>query len=302
MNGRLGVRLVTCLILLGGCRGCGVTVGGGATPYAQCMAREPQSRAPWKVGVAQAQLSKGVLTVTGLPAPTHIAAFSGPALAGALQVDAIARMQREGVQLAFMLGDLGDDLATARATTAAFRAANVLVIGVAGGRDITEAWPEGVESSPAGGFGIISATGLRQIVINGETFVPVPGVEDGRYAVSKEACGFSASDVQSLAKALLSDGHFKGSARRWLVSWQAPGTELGASPSLSELYKRAPFTGAIYAWPRMSGGPTTDDHWAVPPISGPALEAADGSRAVPGFALFSLSEHGLVFERTVSLD
>jgi hypothetical protein len=310
--------LLLLLALLIGCRACSRTSGlavGGAHPYVRCLAGDPPIAGDHKVGRLTLRVEKRELKIDGLPSAIRIAAFSGPASGAAPSVAAVAAVQAANPDLVLLLGDVGDDPATAATTLTALAKLPVPVLVLAGGRDTPARIAEGMSHAPAGGV-IVDVTALRSIRLGHETLVPVAGARDGVYALAANACGYAESDLAEVAASQAAGDR----ARRWLLAWEAPasagrfgvarteaGADLGSVP-LATLGKRVGAAGGIFAWPHVqalrasaSGGehrpspgvPSADLQVVVPRLSGAAIERSDGSRVAPGFALLELGADGL---------
>jgi hypothetical protein len=268
------------------------------------------------VGRAKLQIHDRTLTLTTPPNPSlTIAAFAGPGPGRAPTAPTIAALGAAHPDLLLLLGDLGDTQAVARATIAALASVTSPTVLVAGGRDTLERIKDALGALKQGKDRIIDATGLREIRLGNDTFIPVAGALDGRYALDDKACGYALDDLKRLAKDVLGTG-----SRRWLVGWQAPGlggvasvsrtgqgVDVG-SPALAQLAVKLGAPGGLFAWPHVQAGrptsaggnrrlpvgePAKDLQLVVPRLSGPAVELGDGSTLSPGFALLTLDADGL---------
>ena len=220
---------------------------------------------------------------------------------------ALAAVVADKPSLLFVLGDLGESEALARATTKALAATGIPTLVVAGARDA----PSRLSAARDESGRVLDVTALDAVRIDGDTFVPLAGTQLGRYAEAADDCGFGMEDLEALTKAL---GPPKG-GRRWLLSWQAPaggvaGAALDAgSPELERFARAIGAAGGLFAWPTVEAGrafagerrvpiaqgaaSARDLQLIVPRLTAPALERADGSRLMPGYALLRLDDAGM---------
>jgi hypothetical protein len=310
-----GFLALLCAVLCG-CRGClgdsALSVK-GEHPYVRCLAAKAPSSGSHEIGKARLRFEERELRIAGLSYPIRIAAFSGPGPGAPLGADGVAALKAQKPDLVFLLGDVGDDTATARATFAALGQLGVPVLVVAGGRDTRARIAEAAAGPERR---IIDVTTVRAVRLARDTFVPVAGAPDGRYALNADACGYAKTDLQQLAREL---GEAPDS-RHWLLAWHAPagharaavarteeGLDLG-SASLAELASHIAAPGGLFAWPHVQamrpldavtgaplafGVPSANLALVVPRVSGSALERSDGSSVAPGFALLRLDGSGL---------
>jgi hypothetical protein len=289
----------------------------GATPYVRCLADEPPADGVSRIGSGvRIRTTQGEITVEGLRAPVMLAAFSGAGFAappGKAALDALAAAHP---QLLLMLGGVGDTDAIATTTLAALANLRAPILILAGGRDShgrIERAREGLPKEAA--ERITDVTSASSVRIGNDTFVPVAGALEGRYALRADACGYGKADLG----ARLADAPSRG-GRRWLLAWQAPtgdgefavthsdeGLDLGSAP-LAELAHELGAGGGLFAWPEVQvlrpsaagghlraalGVPYPDLQLVVPRLAGPVIERSDGSRVGPGFALLRLDAKGL---------
>jgi hypothetical protein len=317
-----GPALIALLVLylFAGCRGCARAGGlavGGEHPYTRCLAGDPPGADKRKVGALTLHLDKRALRIDGLPGEPTLAAFAGPGSGSPPSDLEVAALRSAKPDLVLLVGDVGDDAKTASATLAALAKLQVPVLVLASGRDTPARIADALDQlPPVDAARIIPVTGLRTIQIGRDTLVPVAGAPDGHYALSAEACGYGASDLDDVASALAE----ATKSRRWLLAWAAPaspgrfavgrtetGPDLG-NAALAKLGERIGAQGGIFAWPHVQAGrasasagshrpspglPSPDLQLVVPRISGQALERSDGSRLAPGFAVLKLDEGGL---------
>jgi len=314
----------------------------GPTPYARCLGRASSEAAPARIGGLALSVEQGGLSIVGLPRVPRLAVFSGPGPAPwAAPVDKGARPAATGPapgagrprelealaaakpSLVLVLGELGDDAALARATASAFDGLGMPVLVVGGGRDSLEtlaaadALPNVVDVSPLRSVRLVSGKGPGPARYS---LVPVAGALDGRYARSKEGCGYAEGDLGDREPPKAEAGE-----RRVLVAWQAPqaleqpveGLADGGSAPLAAFAKAIGASAGLFAWPHAQAGrprssqdgsarpiaaPADDLSLVVPRLAGPALERADGSRLSPGFALVDLTAAGLVLRELAPIE
>lgn len=186
----------------------------------------------------------------------RIAAFTGP-LEGALTRADLAALTDARAHLVVYLGGLGGDLEVANQNLAALAALKLPVLFVPGGDDlypVVEDAFDDLEGDAA--QRLIDGSGLRALVIGKERFAIVPGAPLGRYALNKDACGFTTDDLEDIEAALsdLAEG------RTWLLSWAAPpglgvtrgyaGVETG-NEALGDLAKALKAQGGLFAYPEL---------------------------------------------------
>jgi hypothetical protein len=170
-----------------------------------------------------------------------------------------------------------------------------------------------IEAVSSRGKNVIDLTAIHTLRIGIDTFIPVAGALDGRDAIGDRACGYTADDLEELAKGLRD---LQG--RRWILAWQATARRAGEGPAatdqqvdvgsrpLARLSDTIAASGGIFAWPHLQamrmppmatppGGNRSVINLVVSRLVGPALERADGSRVPPGFVLLSLGAGGLKF-------
>lgn len=317
------------LLALGGCErfasGCqwlgeGKLEVGGATPYVRCLAGAPPESRTLAFGRLKLALAGRELHVTGLPHVIRMAAFSGPSFGPPPDASVIRALAQAKPDLAVMLGGLGDDDATAKATAKALGGLPAPTLLVAGGRDTLERIGTALRVLPVAARKVVDVTALHAIRLGRDTFIPVAGASSGHYALEDRACGFGLDDLKRRASAL---GAASTGERRWLLAWEAPGlggalsiarSDTGSdagSADLAELARRVGAPGGLFAWPEVQVGraragdgtrvvpvgvPAPDLRIVVPRLTGAATERADGSRVMAGFALVRLEPGGLSVE------
>jgi hypothetical protein len=288
----------------------------GATPYVRCLADEPPADGVRRIaGSVRVRTTEGEITVEGLHAPVMLAAFSGAGFVGPPGKPALDALAAARPQLLLMLGGVGDTDAIATATLAALADLRLPTLILAGGRDSQKRIERARQGLPSDAAErITDVTSASSVRIGNDTFVPVGGALDGRYALRADSCGYGEADLGArLAVAPSRDG------RRWLLAWQAPtgdaefavtnsdGLDLGSAP-LAELARKLGARGGLFAWPEVqvlrpsaAGGQLRaalgvsypDLQLVVPRLAGPVMERSDGSRTGPGFALLRLEAKGL---------
>jgi hypothetical protein len=234
------------------------------------------------------------LRIDNAPRSLRIAAFAGPAPSRAPIAPAIARLKQADLDLALVLGGVGDDRAQAEATLAALGALPVPVLVLAGGRDDAAVLDEAFEAGDH--EHVVDARPLRRVIAGDRTLLLLSGAPEGRYARTDTSCGYGRADVERL------EGE-AGDGRPILVSWAVPagsgssghgGIDSG-DPALGRLARTLRIRGGIFAWPESHATATADDglRVVVGPIAGPPPERADGSSSIAGATLLRLDGHGL---------
>lgn len=310
-----------------GCEGCfgdsSLEVGGDS-PYVRCLAAPAPDDAAFRVGSVSVRRTGRELVLAGLEYPVRIAAFAGPGFGPAPGKAELDALRAQKPQLLLLLGDAGDNPDTARDTLAALAQLPVPTLVLAGGRDTPGRIESAMRDLRDAASRIIDITRLRAIRVAGDTFIPVAGAHAGRYALDASACGYADADLDELAGEL----ELGRASRRWLLAWEAPATHAahgvsvaaaglstGSSP-LAELAEQLEAKGGLFAWPHHQllrpsaasgqrrlepGVPAEDLQLVVPRVSGQAMERADGSRVLPGFALLELDARGLRLVSTHAL-
>lgn len=262
----------------------------GEHGYVRCLALDAPEARTWSVGSLRLALDERTLRIEGAPARAEVAVFTGPVDAGSIRA-----LKRTRPDLALMLGDLGPGGARALA------ALGVPVLFVAGGADRHAELEALGELTGDARDRVIDASRLRSIRIGKVELVPVPGAPGGRYAISNEACGLGEGDLRAIDEAV---GEAETGVHRYLLSWAAPAggplsrglaeVEAG-SPVIAELAERVGAEGAIVAWPREHAGEAASEPFraVAPPLGGPWVERADGTRRAPGAMVLVLSDGGL---------
>jgi hypothetical protein len=313
----------------------------GATPYARCLARSVGAGVARRVGGVSLELEDGVLEITGLPVSPRVLVAAGPgpgpapwsvkpgAQTGAKEKaetlpvpdsGLIAAVTAARPSLVVVLGDLGDQPALASATAAMLDRLGLPVLVLGGGRDTlatlreADGLPNVVDLSPLRAVRLIPDAKAAPYGL-----IPVAGALDGRYARTKDGCGYAPDDLdeRELPEPLPGE-------RRLLLAWQGAvggegfehaGADTG-NPALVSFAKRAGSTAGLFAWPhaqagrlrstrdgapRAAGVPVEDLGLVVPRLAGPAIERADGSRLLPGFALVELGAQGPLLRELVTV-
>lgn len=262
----------------------------GEHGYVRCLALEAPPERTWSVGSLRLSLEERALRIEGAPARAKVAIFTGPVDAASIRA-----LKRSRPHLALMLGDLGPSGPRALATL------GVPVLFVAGGADRHAELEALAELSGDARDRVIDASRLRSIRIGDVELVPVPGAPGGRYAISNEACGLGDGDLRAIDEAV---GDAGDGVHRYVLSWAAPaghplsrglaGVDAG-SPEIEHLVERIGAEGAIGAWPREHAGESAREPFGAvaPPLSGPWVERADGTRLAPGAMVLELSDSGL---------
>jgi hypothetical protein len=306
---RLGGWLVLWCLGFAGCEACGANAGlsaSGARGYVRCLAAEPPAARVLERAGLRLELEGRELRITGAELPLRIAALAGAGFADPPPSGGgFDTLARSGARLVFVLGGMGDTSERAQKTARRLAQTKLPVVFVAGGRDSAVR----IRSALAGLDGIVDATALDAVRIGSDTFLPLAGSSDGRYALDDGACGFGLADLKGRADRL---GKPTPGERRWLLSWEAPAGPLTRAPvevgnlDVAELATRVGASGGLHGWPDLqvglpkgAAGPLVAEAAArdfglvVPRLWGPWQERADGERSAPGFALVELSDSGL---------
>jgi hypothetical protein len=246
-----------------------------------------------------------VLMLTPQRWPVRIAAFSGAGFGALLGNADLARLQQVDPDLVLMLGGLGERESSVETNARALAKLGRLVVFVAGGRDRASVFRPAL-AALGRDSNVVDATTLHRISIDNNTFVPIAGADQGRYAIDEDACGFAGKDLDALMDDL---GRARGGELRWLLSWHAPaasgtangpvhtesGVDIG-SDLLGSFRERAGALGVLSAWPVGRAelgalGPLSER--IVPRLFGPRLERSDGARVEPGVLALELDRQGL---------
>lgn len=293
----------------------------GPTPYARCLGRASGEAGAGRVGGLALSIEQGVLSIAGLPRLPRLAVFAGPGPGPAPSASAIAALAAAKPSLVLVLGELGDAPALAGATASALDRLGMPVLVVGGGRDslatlgAADALPNVVDVSPLRAVRLVPGKAAGPASYS---LVPVAGALDGRYARTKDGCGYTADDLDDDRE----PPEAEPGERRVLVAWQASTDprparlgDAGSAP-LAAFGQAVGASAGLFAWPHAQAGhprstrdgsprppgiPADDLSLVVPRLSGPALERADGSRLPPGFAVVELSPEGPVLRELAQL-
>lgn len=285
----------------------------GPVPFVRCHAAPGPEERTWRLGDLRLHTDgQRALRIEGLPSssaePLRLVVFAGPVLGDLGAVEAL------DPHLVAVLGDLGPDPAGALESLGRLSVPSLVVAGgadeFASLRSAFEAREEEDGEAPR----VLNASVLRSIRVGALELVPVAGAPDGRYALGEGACGIAGEDAGDWALEEPEEG-----VHRVLLTWAGTAgdgpssvtrglarVEAG-SPLLSRIARAASARGEIFAWPRTnagrsdvggerSPGPAWNLRLAVPPLSGPAVVRADGTRVRPGPTLVLVGPEGL--ERT----
>jgi hypothetical protein len=292
--------LLASLTMLG-CRCSSLAGEHAGQHFTRCAQVDPPAARAGRVGPLQLRVEARVLTIEAA-LPLRIAAFAGP-VGALLERRDLELLRRARPGLVLYLGGLGDSPAIAHKNLTNLAALHVPTLFVAGGED---RWPV-VESafaalSDAEREYVLSASGLREVRIGMDRLVVVAGSAFGRYALDEQGCGFGADDLEDIQAAA---SEYEGSARTWLLSWQAPaghgvsegraGTELG-SPDLRAMATALLAKGGLFAYPEVQAGRARTSPLALvlPRLGSLGSQRADGSRLPPQVAVLILDTAGLV--------
>jgi hypothetical protein len=288
------LQLATIGLLAAGCAdGCpadrALTVG-GATPFVRCLAAEPPPARVVRVGSAVLEVRNRELSITGLGPVVRLAAFSGPAFFAAPGPGELSALRAASPNLLLLLGDLGDQPATAQATVARLSDLRLPTLVLAGGRDTWRSVGDALGSLDPARPWLLDITALEAVHVGGVTLIPVAGAREGHYARTEQSCGYARKDVARIAGRLTAIG----SAARIVVGWEAP--EFGGR-SAPDVVRELGAAAGLFAWPVGPpwelGEPAGVDPQAAPISSVPRLggavgESLDGARIAAGFSLFQL--------------
>lgn len=321
---RSATWLLLTTVLAAGCGDCSSPLQvQGAHPHVRCLVAEPPAPRDWKLGELRLQQKGRELVIDGLPDPFLVAAFAGPGPGDLPPANVIAAMGEQKVQLAVMLGGVGDCPEVAAATVAALSAAPFPTLVLPGGRDEPGVLQAAVDARDGAADRVLPIAPLRAVRVGSTTLVPVAGAPDGAYARTAGACGFSLADLQAASGEL---GHPGPNERRFLLAWHAPGrggphavardrqgVDLG-DDGLAEFAARIGAPGGLFAWPRVRplGVASADGlqppeadavlpggRLIVPRLTPPAADLADGGLQPPGFASVQLGQAGLALRAFV---
>jgi hypothetical protein len=220
----------------------------------------------------------------------RVAAFSGPAFFAAPGPRELSALRAASPDLLLLLGDIGDQPATAHATLARLADLQLPTLVLAGGRETWRSVGDALRSLEAKGSWLVDITTLDAVRVSGATLIPVAGARDGHYARSDQSCGYAREDVARMAARL----EALGAASRIVVGWEAP--EFGGR-SAPNVVREVGGAEGLFAWPvgpPWELGESGEDDPEVPRISsvprlvGAAGESVDGARVAAGFRLFQL--------------
>ena len=232
-------------------------------------------------GAAAFNLQKRTLTLKPAAAELRVALFSGSALRSP-GLDVVAYLRRTQADVFIVLGGLGRSHALAQQTASMLSSLQRLVLVVRGGAD-------GFHRAFPAADNVLDASGVRSVRIGQDHLVLWPGAEQGRYALSPNACGFDEADLKLAEDEL---GAAEPGERRWLLAWQAP--EPG-SP-LSDFKVRVGAIGGLFAWPPANevadAAQITGSTQLVPRAWGPRMEAPDGHPLARGALVLRFDRDG----------
>lgn len=255
---------------------------GGETPYVRCLGAEPPAARSVRLAGTSVRAEGRVLHLEGLRPPLRLAAFAGPAFHAPPTRSDLDALRSARPDLLLVLGDVGDDPATARATLAGLATLPLPTLVLAGGRDTLGRMADAIDAIAQNKERVFDITPMTSIELAGARLVPLAGARDGHYASTEQGCGYGPADMAQRAASLHTSGAH-------LVAWEHPAEVAEIKPELR---------GGLFAWPSepvaaaADAAPASDAPIIVPHLSGPATELADGSRTSPGFALIGLSEGG----------
>ena len=282
------------------CGGAGTSAPASAV---SCSTADPTFEGPRSIGPATLTFEDRRLVVAGLPETSRWVVGRGPALATepfAPVLDAIEALDPHGV---LVLGDFGTG-PRLEELLAALSELTVPVLLVPGPRDRLEDLERALEEATPDA-GLVSLAGVHVVELGAVELLVASGTVDGRY-VLEGACHIEDLD----------DVLDEGAAERMrvLVGFDAPAGSaltrgLDDAEAGSEIVRLAMeerevraglFAGPdthIGSWVSLSSptatSPAPDLRAIVPALVGPALEAADGSRAASGPFLVAVGPAGI---------
>jgi hypothetical protein len=287
------------LVLSQGCRCSALSGEVDDHGFTRCVQADPPAERKVRAGQRTLSVAGRVAELSG-PLPVRIAAFTGP-VAGPLSATDVAEVAAKKPAFVWVLGGLGDDLASVHTSLAALAGLGVPVLLMPGGADRLALLSEGLAALSAGAADLlVSAAGLHELRVADERFALVSGAPDGRYAIDEAACGFTSEDTDTVAAA------GKGpKGRSWLISWAAPAglgltTPPGApdvgSPALAALVSTLKARGGVYAWPEghyvLPSG-EAPLHVVVPRLGRTGALAEGGGRLGRGVLMLHVDATGL---------
>ncbi|MFM2419763.1 MAG: hypothetical protein RL385_4486 [Pseudomonadota bacterium] len=294
-------RALGLLALSQGCRCSTAVTEVDHQSFIRCAMLDPPAARAVRIGAQELKVNGRRAEVSG-PLPARVAVFTGPVGASLTHVD-IAEVAALNPTQVWVLGGIGDDLATTSSTLAALAELSVPVLLVPGGADrpaLVDAALAGLPSPAA--QRIVHGAGLAGLEVGRQHFLLVPGAPNGRYAIDAEACGFVAEDID-----VLIEGAKAHDRRPWVISWGAPGglgiaetREAGdlGSPEIARLMTSVRARGGIFAWPEVasaaSRGPSNHELLAwVPRLGRTGTLTADGGRLGSGLLLLRITDAGV---------
>lgn len=202
-------------------------------------------------------------------------------------------------QIVLVMGGIGDELESARASFEALARLGRPILLLPGARDDRDAWREAMRSVQSGDA-LVDLSGLREVLIAGTSFVPVPGSPHGRYRGNEAICGWDEEVAETLTNEL------EPRTPRALLTWAAPagspiaagidGSDAG-SALVASLARALDARSVIAAWPETQAGKVSvvegGIHLVVPPFSGPLAPRADGSRPSERAFLLEVDTDGI---------
>lgn len=299
----LGAMLIsTSAAILAGCD-CG---GGASVETASCSTHAPSLTEPRTIGRATLTPDDRRLVITGLPETSRWVIGRGPALAiepFPPTLDAIEALEPDALVVlgSFGSGERLAELLTSLAELGQGERAMPVFL-VPGPRDRIDALDEALAAQPASN--VISLAGVHVLEIGRVQLLVASGSVDAGYVLEGACHVGDPGDVIDEAD----DDHV-----RVLLGFDAPagtaltrgidGAEAG-SALVREAMDDAGFAAGVFAGPDtrvgrwMAGeaeatGLGLDRRVIVPPLNGPAVECADGSRAASGPFLVSLGPEGI---------
>ncbi|MCG8554336.1 MAG: hypothetical protein MJD61_03475 [Proteobacteria bacterium] len=300
---------------------------GGPFPFVRCLAQAAGSARRWSLGSLHFTLRDRVLRIEGVPVPSRLAVYSGPAFGDRGLEQGLRAVRSARPDLALQVGGPGDTPELAERVLALAAQGEFPTLVLAGARDRWDGFARAARTlGPQARARLVDISSLRAIRLGRHTLVPVAGAVAGRYALHDEACGASARDLAAITARL---GFPEPKERRWLLAWQAPSgagrfavaaTERGlnaGSSALASLSAAIGARGGLFAWPHHQvgrpaagageqrpdpGQAASDLRVVVPRIAGASMVRDDGTRLAPGFLVLRLDSEGLAIESVLRSD
>lgn len=294
------LRIAFSLATLVGCRCSRLEAEVDGQKFMRCLEVAAPAEREVRAGRLRLRQNERTLHIEGRR-PLTLVAFAGP-VGETLDATQLGALRKSDPALLLFLGGLGDTEQLAEANLRALAGLDAPVLFLAGGADrleLIEAAFAALDEKARERVWHIS--GVRELDFGADRFVVIPGAALGRYAADDGACGFAASDLDTVRSAF----EQRPEARTWLLSWHAPAgfgvsesfgrTEVG-SADLRALAVALSAKGGVFAFPEGAAGDAASEPFAlvVPRMGRMGSLHADGSHRASGFARFVLGPDGPV--------